>query len=109
MRVARIGMVQEGYIDLDYNPDGSLVLDRERAARSPELVAERALSLAERQGVYATDGSWLSILARSICLHGDMANAPTLAAAVRRRLEAAGYRIVPTRELVDFHSVRAVV
>lgn len=97
---AGVTMVHEGYVDLDYNPDGSLVLDRVRAARSPSIIAENALSLAEQQGRNAIDGSWLSIPTQSICLHGDMANAPELARTVRQRLVDAGHRIVPTRQLV---------
>ena len=92
-REAGIGMIDEAYVDLDYYPDASLVLDKKREARSPERIADEALSLVEKGGRKAIDGTWLPIAARSICLHGDMANAPELAATVRNRLEAAGYEI----------------
>ncbi len=97
---AGTGMVHEGYVDLDYNPDGSLVLDRVRGARDPAIVAANALSLVEREGRKAVDGSWLPIQAQSICLHGDMANATELARSVRQALGDAGHQIVPTRNLV---------
>lgn len=98
---AGIRMVHEGYVDLDYRPDGSLILDHARLPREPAKVAEHALSLAEKQGRAAIDGSWLPVPTQSICLHGDMANAPELARAVRERLEAAGYRIIGIREMID--------
>jgi UPF0271 protein len=94
-------MIQEGYVDLDYAPDGSLILERAKMPRDAETIAARALALLERHGREAADGSWLDIPARSICLHGDGANAPELARAVRDRITAAGYRIVGLRELVD--------
>jgi 5-oxoprolinase (ATP-hydrolysing) subunit A len=97
--VAGVGMVREGYVDLDYKPDGSLLLDRQRAARKPSVVAENALSLVEQQGRKAINGSWLAIPTESICLHGDMANATELARAVRKALTDAGHQIVSTREL----------
>lgn len=96
-----VRMVHEGYVDLDYAPDGSLVLERAKASRDPETIAMRAVALLEQQGRKATDGSWLGIPARSICVHGDAPNAPDIARAVGDRVAAAGYRIVGLRELVD--------
>jgi UPF0271 protein len=97
--VAGIEMVREGYVDLDYNSDGSLVLDRVRAARDPIQVAKNALTLVERQGREAVDGSWLTLPTQSICLHGDMANATELARTVHQALTDAGHKVAATREL----------
>ena len=97
---AGVEFIHEGYVDLDYNPDGSLYLDRERAARDPSIVSENAISLITQQGRRALDGSWLSIPTESICLHGDMANAVDLARAVRQTLSGAGHEVVSTRDLV---------
>jgi UPF0271 protein len=94
-------MVAEGYVDLDYASDGSLVLERAKMPRVPEAIAARAVALLERQGRESVDGSWLDIPAQSICVHGDGPNAPEIARAVRDRVMAAGYRIVGLRELVD--------
>jgi 5-oxoprolinase (ATP-hydrolysing) subunit A len=99
-REAGIRMVHEGYVDIDYNADGGLVMDRARVARDPEAVAARAIALIERQGAEAIDGTWINISAKSICLHGDMANAIDIAHAVRRRILDAGHRIVGVRDLV---------
>ena len=99
-RDAGIRMVHEGYVDIDYNADGGLVMDRARVARDPQAVAARAITLIERQGAEAIDGTWLDISAKSICLHGDMANAIDIAHAVRRRILDAGHRIVGVRDLV---------
>ena len=97
---AGVSMVHEGYVDMDYNSDGSLVMDRTRAARDPSLVVQNALTIVEKQGRAALDGSWLAIPTQSICLHGDMANATELARVVRQALSDAGHRVVATRELI---------
>lgn len=104
---AGIEMIHEGYIDLDYNADGSLFLDRKRAARDPGTVAQNAHSLVERRGRAATDGTWLEIPTDSICLHGDMANATELARSVRQSLTNAGHQIVSTRDIVRSRAMKS--
>lgn len=96
---AGITLVQEGYVDLDYNGDGSLALELVRSARDTKKVTANAISLVERGGRTATDGTWLDIPVQSICIHGDMANATAVGKAVHDGLIAAGHQVVPTREL----------
>jgi len=94
-----IRLIHEGYVDLEYDNKGDVILERARLARDPELVAARALSLIERQGLEAADGTWIQIPTQSICLHGDMANAVELARMVRSRILTSGHRIVGVRDL----------
>lgn len=92
-----IRLVNEAFVDLDYHPDGSLILDRQRGARDPQQVAANAVSLVTRGGRTAVDGSWLPIAVDSICLHGDMQNAVELARAVNDALAQAQCKVVPLR------------
>lgn len=98
---AGVSMVHEGYVDLDYSSDGSLVLERSKAGRDPDLIGQEAVSLLERGGRTTVEGDWLPVPAQSICLHGDGPNAVELAKSVRQRVLDAGYRLVGTRELVE--------
>src|SRR2546422_10633012 len=57
----RVGVpfVMEGYIDLDYNDQGQLILERAKKARDPEAVAERAVALATEGKVpVRAGGGW---------------------------------------------------
>ena len=101
--VAGVAMVQEGYVDLDYSADGSLVLERSKVGRDPDAIGQEAVSLLDKGGRVTVDGAWLPVQARSICLHGDGPNAVDLARKVRQRILDAGYRIVGTRELLSSH------
>ncbi len=98
----RVGVpfVMEGYIDLDYNDQGQLILERAKKARDPEAVAERAVALATEGKVPVRDGGWLPLAARSVCVHGDAENAPAIARAVRERLVKAGVEVAPLRALL---------
>jgi 5-oxoprolinase (ATP-hydrolysing) subunit A len=80
---AGIRLVPEGYVDLDYDADGKLILERVKLARDPAETARRAVAFAREGGV------------ESICIHGDGPNAVELAAAVRAGLAEAGVDVAP--------------
>jgi 5-oxoprolinase (ATP-hydrolysing) subunit A len=82
-QAAGIRFVPEGYVDLDYDANGKLILERVKQARDPAETAERALRFASEGRV------------QSICIHGDGPNAVELAAAVRAALENAGVDVAP--------------
>lgn len=98
----RVGVpfVMEGYVDLDYDAQGQLILERAKKARDPEGVASRAVTLANEGKVPVRDGGWLPLAARSICVHGDADNAPAIARTVRERLVKGGVEVVPLRALL---------
>jgi UPF0271 protein len=83
-------------------PDGSLVPRSEPGAviHQPDLVAERAVRIAREGMVRALDGSDISIAADTLCIHGDTAGAPALAALVRRELERAGIDVRAMGEFI---------
>lgn len=97
----RVGVphVMEGYIDLDYDSEGQLILERAKKARDPEDVASRAVALATEARIPVREGGWLPLSARSVCIHGDADNAPAIARAVRERLAKAGVEVTPLRAL----------
>jgi len=80
---AGIRFVPEGYVDLDYDADGKLILERVKQPRDPGETARRALE-------FAREGS-----VESLCIHGDGPNAVELAAAVRAALAGAGVDVAP--------------
>jgi 5-oxoprolinase (ATP-hydrolysing) subunit A len=80
---AGIRFVPEGYVDLDYDEEGKLILERVKQPRDPAETAERALR-------FASEGQ-----VESICIHGDGPNAVELAAAVRSALQGSGVAVAP--------------
>jgi 5-oxoprolinase (ATP-hydrolysing) subunit A len=96
-----VRMVYEGYVDLNYNPDGTVKIERAKQSRQPQAIADLAVALMQKQGRRLADGSWLKVPTQSICIHGDGPNAPEIAKAVRDSLIAAGYQIAKLREFVS--------
>jgi UPF0271 protein len=90
---AGVGYVREGYVDLNYDNSGSLVIERNKGAWDPEEVARRAVRLATEGEVGTVEGGTLPLDVRTICIHGDAANSGEIARRVRQRLEEAGVEI----------------
>ncbi len=98
---ANVPFVPEGYVDLDYAADGTLVIERVKQLRDPDATAQRAVRLVSEGRVPTLDGPELEIEARSICVHGDAPNASEIAAGIRRAFDAAGIEATPLTELAS--------
>ena len=95
-----IRFVPEGYVDLDYAADGSLILERAKKPRDPQTTAAKAVRLIREGKVRAADGTDLALPVQSICVHGDAPNAPEIACAIRDALRAAEVDVVPLAQLI---------
>jgi UPF0271 protein len=98
-RVAGIPFVPEGYVDLDYDPAGKIVIERVKQIRDPEQMAEKAVRLIREGKVRTLEGGDLDLQVESICVHGDAPNAPEIAQAIRAGLERVGVEVVPLAAL----------
>jgi len=96
---AGIPFVAEGYVDLDYDRAGKLVLERVKQVRNPDEMAEKAVRLVRERKVRTIEGSDLELDVESICVHGDAPNAPQIASAIRTALVEAGVELIPLAEL----------
>jgi UPF0271 protein len=96
---AGVPFVPEGYVDLDYDAAGKLVLEREKRVRDPLEMGEKAVRLLREGRVRTAAGGDLELAVESICVHGDAPNAPQIARAVRAALEAAGIGLAPLADL----------
>jgi UPF0271 protein len=96
-----IRLATEAFPDLEYNRDGSLVIEAVKRAWDPERVAARAVRVARDGLIDASDGSELEVTVQSVCLHGDAPNAVEVARTVRERLDAADVEVVALREIVE--------
>ncbi|MBX6341230.1 MAG: LamB/YcsF family protein [Thermomicrobiaceae bacterium] len=90
----------EGYVDLNYDAQGQLVLERSKAAWDPDEVARRAEELVLRDRIETVEGGTLTAHVQTICIHGDAPNSDAVARRVRERLEADGVEIRPLREVL---------
>lgn len=94
-KAAGLTVHAEGFADRRYQENGALVPRGETGAvigDVPTAVAQ-ALEIALRRRVETRGGPWIPLPARTICVHGDGAEAAALLREIRRALEAAGFSI----------------
>jgi 5-oxoprolinase (ATP-hydrolysing) subunit A len=96
-----VRLVTEAFPDLEYRPDGTLVIEGVKTAWDPERVAARALRLVREQTIDTQDGGELRLEAPTICIHGDAPNATEVARTVRERLEEAGVEVAPLHRVLE--------
>lgn len=65
----------------------------------PERCAERALRMVLGKKVTTYEGKDMEVFGKTIIVHGDTLGAVNVAKTVRKRLEAAGVKIVPMSQL----------
>ncbi|MGS0685343.1 LamB/YcsF family protein [Nakamurella sp. GG22] len=74
-----VELVTEGFPELNYADDGTLVLEREKAEWEPAVVAGRAVDMVLNHAVRTESGASLHVDVRTICIHSDARNAVQVA------------------------------
>lgn len=89
---AGLAVAQEAFADRRYQSDGSLTPRRMPNAVIEDIdtAVEQALAIATRGAVTTHDGGHLAVVADTVCIHGDRADAALFAQRLRMALDAAG-------------------
>lgn len=92
----------EAFADRAYTPDGTLVSRRQPGAviKDPDVVAQRALMMAQEGKVVAIDGKEIPFRPETLCVHGDTPGAVNLVRKIRQALTEAGVEVIPLSEFV---------
>lgn len=98
-RAKRVPVWPEAFVDRGYRPDGTLIPRGQPGAllTSRADVRERLREFRQRGIVEAVDGSALTFLVRTWCVHGDTPGAVSFVRMAREALERSGTSIRPGR------------
>ena len=88
-----VELVTEGFPELNYADDGSLILEREKSDWEPDVVAARAVDMVVNGRVESKSGAPLSVDVQTICIHSDAQNALQVAQRVVATLKDNGVRV----------------
>ena len=92
--------VFEGYVDIYYREDRSVIVEKEMTPKPPEEVVDRFVSIATEGEVETKSGETIDVPADSICLHGDGPNAVELLESIHDACDEHGIELVGLEELV---------
>jgi len=95
---AKLACAQEAFCDRRYRADGSLTPRSQAGSVIEEIdqAIEQAVSIATRNEAIADDGSHVRVVADTLCVHGDRADAGEFARRLRAALEHEGLRVAAT-------------
>lgn len=91
-RVAKrrgVGFVSEYYVDLDYDDDGRIIVNRIGTERDLGEVESRARRALAEGSTLSVSGTVLPVRAESFCVHSDLPNAVAVARQIREVLAGA--------------------
>ncbi len=90
-----LNVIHEFFADRAYLPEGTLVPRSvpDSVLHDADQISERVLAWLEHGSIAASDGSQISVDAKSICLHGDTPGAVASAESIYQRCKSAGYEI----------------
>ncbi|WP_227357590.1 LamB/YcsF family protein [Haladaptatus salinisoli] len=91
--------VFEGYVDLTYRPDRSLIVEQQMEPKDPDLIAQRFLDIALDGEVEAENGEMIDVPAQSICIHGDGPNAVELLETIHEQVNEHDIQLVSLTEI----------
>lgn len=100
-RVAARGVrvAREAFADLEYNDDGTIIIEPDPPPKDPQACADKALGIL-RGFVVSTTGKEIAVDADTICMHGDRPNAPEVAEAITRAFAEEDVRMAPMAEVL---------
>lgn len=85
-RQRNIPFIAEYYADLDYDPDGKLIITRQHDAKDPGEAARRVVQVMTEGKATTIDGGDVPMRADTVCIHSDTPGADQLARAVHEAL-----------------------
>lgn len=99
---AGLKVIRKFFADREIDSKGMLVSRKKAGSviNDPERCADRVLRMIFEKKVKSFDGIDIDCFGQTIMVHGDTPNAVKIAQTIRNRLEAAGVKIVPMRDLV---------
>ncbi|RIE16426.1 LamB/YcsF family protein [Candidatus Cryosericum septentrionale] len=102
-RETGIPFAAEAFADRAYQADGSLVARAHEGSvlHDPEAITPRVIRMVTEGTVETVQREVVTILASSICVHGDNPAARRILEAVRHALDEAGVHINPLREVLS--------
>lgn len=95
-----IKVASEVFVDLAYDKQGKIIIERVKKAWDPNVVLKRALMAVKEGKIDTVDGGFIEVKPDTICVHGDAPNAVEVIRTLREGLERNGVKVTRLSEVV---------
>jgi 5-oxoprolinase (ATP-hydrolysing) subunit A len=96
-----IPVAREVFADREHTPTGSIILTRKGSEIKDTVgLAQRVVRMVKEGKVETHNGETVSIVADTVCIHGDTPGAPDLAREIVRQLKEEHIDLVPARQVI---------
>jgi len=87
-------------VDIEYNPDGTAVVQRKKGRTDPKEAAKKAVKIAKEGKITVTTGEEIEMKAHTILVHGDTPNAIEILKEIREEFEKENIVVSSLREIL---------
>ncbi len=95
-----IRVASEVFVDLKYDAQGKIIIERAKQPWDPNVVLRRALMAVKEGKIDTVDGKFIEVKADTICIHGDAPNAVDVIKTLREGLQREGVEVVRLSEII---------
>jgi len=95
-----IKVASEVFVDLNYNEQGKIIIERVKQAWDPNIVLKRALMAVLEGKIDNIKGQYIEVKPDTLCIHGDAPNATDIIKTLREGLERNGVNVINLSEVI---------
>lgn len=99
-KVKGIKVASEVFVDLKYDIQGKIIIEKAKQPWDPEVVLKRALMAIKEGKIDTIEGKYIEAKPDTICIHGDAPNAVDIIKTLREGLEGEKIKVTRLSEII---------
>ena len=95
-----IKVASEVFVDLKYNAQGKIIIEKVKQPWDPDIVLKRTLMAIKERKIDTIEKKYIEVTPDTICIHGDSPNAVDIIKILREKLEKERIKVIRLSEII---------
>ena len=95
-----IKVASEVFVDLKYDAQGKIIIEKVKQPWDPDVVLKRALTAIKEGKIDNIEGKHIEVKPDTVCIHGDAPNSVDIIKTLREGLEKEGVKVARVSEII---------